>query len=152
MMGDILERQIEAKRKGMDSLQIANALSDADRRKHKRVIRFLEQAVKELRAGDAGEGGEAFLQIKKMFDAQVGEMKTQVSKTKEKLHSLFGFTREAFGEENEMLILVTELTVNTDSARFIGMFGCEDYQKYNGQLRLSGRQEDLRHEIEKLEL
>ena len=151
-MEDMLEKQIEAKRKGMDSLQIANALSDADRRKHKRVIRFLEQAVKELRAGDGGEGGDAFLQIKGMFDAQVGEMKAQVSGTKEKLHSLFAFTREAFGEENEMLILVTELTVNTDSARFIGMFGCEDYQKYNGQLRLSGRQEDLRREIEKLEL
>ncbi len=152
MMEDMLAKQVEAKRKGMDSLQIANALSDADRRKHKRVIRFLEQAGKELRAGDAGEGGDAFLQIKRMFDAQVGEMKAQVSGTKEKLHSLFAFTREAFGEENEMLILVTELTVNTDSARFIGMFGCEDYQKYNGQLRLSGRQEDLRREIEKLEL
>ena len=87
-----------------------------------------------------------------MCDAKVGEMKAEVAETKGKLHALFAFTKEAFGEENEMLILVTELTVNTDSARFIGMFVCEDYQKYNGQLRLSGRQEDLRQEIEKLDL
>ncbi|MDE7013857.1 MAG: AAA family ATPase [Kineothrix sp.] len=148
----LLEKQIEAKRKWMDSLQTANALSDEERRKHKRVIRFLERVRKEVHMGDMGEGEKAFLQIKKMFDAQVGEMKADVAETKEKLHALFVFTKEAFGEENEMLILVTELTVNTDSARFIGMFGCEDYQKYNGQLRLSGRQEDLRQEIEKLEL
>ncbi len=149
---NMLEKQIGAKRKWMDSLQTANALSDEERRKHKRVVRFLERARKEVQMGDIGQGEEAFLQIKKMFDAQVGEMKADVAETKGKLHALFVFTKEAFGEENEMLILVTELTVNTDSARFIGMFGCEDYQKYNGQLRLSGRQEDLRQEIEKLEL
>ena len=151
-VANMLERQIEAKRKWMDSLQAANALSDEERRKYKRVVRFLERARKEVQMGDMGQGEEAFLQIKKMFDAQVGEMKADVAETKGKLHALFAFTKEAFGEENEMLILVTELTVNTDSARFIGMFGCEDYQKYNGQLRLSGRQEDLRQEIEKLDL
>ena len=151
-VANMLEKQIEAKRKWMDSLQAANALSDEERRKYKRVVRFLERARKEVQMGDMGQGEEAFLQIKKMFDAQVGEMKADVAETKGKLHALFAFTKEAFGEENEMLILVTELTVNTDSARFIGMFGCEDYQKYNGQLRLSGRQEDLRQEIEKLDL
>jgi hypothetical protein len=151
-VANMLEKQREAKRKWMDSLQAANALSDEERRKYKRVVRFLERARKEVQMGDMGQGEEAFLQIKKMFDAQVGEMKADVAETKGKLHALFAFTKEAFGEENEMLILVTELTVNTDSARFIGMFGCEDYQKYNGQLRLSGRQEDLRQEIEKLDL
>lgn len=151
-VANMLEKQIEAKRKWMDSLQAANALSDEERRKYKRVVRFLERARKEVQMGDMGQGEEAFLQIKKMFDAQVGEMKADVAETKGKLHALFAFTKEAFGEENEMLILVTELTVNTDSARFISMFGCEDYQKYNGQLRLSGRQEDLRQEIEKLDL
>lgn len=152
ILTDMLEKQAEAKRKSMDSLRLANALSDGDKRKHRRIIRFLEQMKKELYTGDARTAEEGFQQVKEAFDAQVEEMKKAVMGTKKRLHSLFAFTERAFGEENEMLILVTDLTVNTSSARFIGMFGCEDYQKYNGKLRLSRRQEDLRQEIEKLKL
>lgn len=148
----MMEMQEEAKRKNAESLRLANALSDGDRRKYRRVIRFLQQAEKEVYAGDARKAGEAFLQIKNRFEEQVGKMKEEVEGTKERIHALFAFTQEAFGEENEMLILVTELTVNTSGARFIGMFGSEDYQRYNGKLRLSKRQDDLRQEIEKLEL
>ena len=79
-------------------------------------------------------------------------MKTATARTKERLHALFSFTEAAFAEGNEMLILVTELTVNTASARFIAMFGSEDYQKHNEALRLSERQEDLMQEIAALEL
>ncbi len=51
-----------------------------------------------------------------------------------------------------MLILVTELTVNNDSARFIGQFGCEAYQRYSNDLMLSERKNSLQEEIEALEL
>lgn len=152
ILADILEKQAEAKRKSVNSLRMANALSEGDKRKYRRILFFLEQAKKKLNAGDAKTAGEGFEQVKKQFDCQVGEMKETVAATKERLHALFSFTGKAFGEENEMLILVTGLTVNTSGARFIAMFGCEDYQKYNGKLRLSKRQEDLRQEIEKLEL
>lgn len=149
---DMLERQKEAKKKAADSLWMANALSEGDKRKYRKTIRFLEEAKKELYVGDAGTATEAFSYIKQKFDQQVSVMKGGVVETKGRIHRLFEFVKETFGEENEMLILVTELTVNTSGARFIGMFGSEDYQKYNGKLRLSGRQEDLRQEIERLEL
>lgn len=51
-----------------------------------------------------------------------------------------------------MLILVTELTVNNDSARFIGQFGCEAYQRHSNDLMLSERKNSLQEEIEALEL
>lgn len=149
---DMLERQKEAKKKAADSLRMANALSEGDKRKYRKTICFLEEAKKELYVGDAGTATEAFSYIKQKFDQQVSVMKGGVVETKGRIHRLFEFVKETFGEENEMLILVTELTVNTSGARFIGMFGSEDYQKYNGKLRLSGRQEDLRQEIERLEL
>ncbi len=152
VLADMLERQKEAKKKAADSLRMANALSEGDKRKCRKTIRFLEEAKKELYVGDAGTATEAFSYIKQKFDQQVSVMKSGVAETKGRIHRLFEFVKETFGEENEMLILVTELTVNTSGARFIGMFGSEDYQRYNGKLRLSGRQEDLRQEIERLEL
>ena len=51
-----------------------------------------------------------------------------------------------------MLILVTELTVGEHSARFIGMFGCEDYARHNEKLMLSERRDELQEEIAALEL
>ena len=152
VLADMLEKQAEAKKKSMDSLRTANALSEGEKRKYRRIIHFLEQAERKLYTGDAKTVEEGFGQVKERFDSQVSEMKEIVASTKGRLHALFSFTQKAFGEENEMLILVTGLTVNTSGARFIGMFGSEDYQKYNGKLRLSKRQEDLRQEIEKLKL
>ena len=152
VVADAMERQAEGKRKAAESLRKANALSDSDWRKHRRVISFLEQARKGLYAGDAATAAEAFGEVKKKFESEVSEMKTETAVTKARLHGLFAFVEEAFEEGNEMLILVTELTVNTAGARFIAMFGCEDYQRHNESLRLSERQENLMREIEKLAL
>ena len=58
----------------------------------------------------------------------------------------------AFAEGNEMLILVTELTVNNDSARFISQFGSPAYERHNKELMLSERQNSLQDEIEALNL
>ena len=152
VLTDLMEKQAEGRKKMVDSLRKANSLSESDRRKHRRVVYFLEQTKKELYTGDATTAEEAFAQIKKKFEAEVAGMKTVTSQTKERLHALFAFAETAFEEGNEMLILVTELTVNTASARFIAMFGSEDYQKHNEALRLSERQEDLIQEIAALEL
>ena len=59
---------------------------------------------------------------------------------------------EAFAEGNEMLILVTELTVNRASTQFIATFGCPDYQRHNQELMLSERQDDLKAQIAALDL
>ena len=67
---------------------------------------------------------------------------------------MFSFVAEAFGAgdgaSDEMLILVTEMTVGTDSSGFISMFGCDDYQKYNGQLMVSERRNNLKDDIAKI--
>ncbi len=149
---DLMERQAEAKKKMVDSLRKANSLSDSDRRKHRSVIHFLERTKKELYVGEAVTAEEAFAEIKIKFEAEVSRMKLETEETKRRLHGLFAFVEEAFEEGNEMLILVTELTVNTAGARFIAMFGSEDYQRHNEALRLSERQENLMQEIEKLAL
>jgi hypothetical protein len=51
-----------------------------------------------------------------------------------------------------MLLFVTELTVNENSARFISMFGSEDYKKHNEELMLSERQKEMIEKIKELEL
>lgn len=148
----ILKKLAEARKKSMDSLEKAGALSVAEKNKLKRIVQFLEEAQKEIYTEELKDSGEAFLFVKGKFDGQVQKMKQETMNIKERLHNLFVFAETVFQEGNEMLILVTELTVNDYSARFISMFGCEDYQKHNEELMLTERQNDLQKEIAELEL
>lgn len=147
-----MEQLEEKKRKQMYSLERSNALSKDERRKFKRVLRFMEEARKEIILQAAASGGEAFGLIKAKFDGAVAEMKTDTGKAGDQLHHLFVFTEKAFEQGNEMLILVTELTVNAAGSQFIATFGCPDYQRHNQELLLTERQDDIKSQIAGLNL
>lgn len=157
----LLDAQIMGRKKLLENLQAANSLSDADRKKHRSVIRFLEERRKEIFIGefqrdavssDMSVGEAAFAHIKERYDGKVSRMKQDTAKVQAKLHALFAFAEEAFGEGNEMLILVTELTVNSYSSRFIAAFGSPDYKRHSEELMLSERQEDIKAQIAELTL
>ena len=148
----MLKAQRDAREKLLKSLQAAGAMSDAEQYKNKFILRFLEMAEKEIRVGDLSTGTDAYGYIKEKFGKEAAFLKERTKQIGERLHCLFVFAERAFEGGNEMLILVTELTVNEDSARFIASFGCPDYQRHNEELMLSERQSKFMEEIEKLEL
>jgi len=57
----------------------------------------------------------------------------------------------AFGESQEMVIFVTELTVNYYSSKFIGTYGSDMYMKYNRSLLFEDRHKEILKEIDKLQ-
>ena len=83
-------------------------------------------------------------------------MQQETQRTGGHLHALFSFAEQAFSSGdtsgNEMLILVTELTVGKSSSAFIANFGSEDYRRHNEELMLSERQSDLKGKITALGL
>lgn len=144
----LLEKYVKNKENQLYSLEKAGAMSVVDRRKHKHILQFYSRAQKAV----LDASGEAFAVIKKAFEEETTAMKKQTMQIKDRLHALFVFVEQAFAEGNEMLILVTELIVNTKSAEFIARFGCEDYQRYNEKLMLSERQEEMQRSIAELKL
>lgn len=148
----MLEKQSKARKKQMESMLKAGSLSETKRRENNRIIRFMEEAGKMLYLGSTDRNQEAFALVKVKFDEELEDMKKETLRIKSRLENLFSFAEQAFAEGNEMLILVTELTVNQNSARFISQFGCDAYQKHNEQMMLSERQTLLKEEIEALDL
>ncbi len=148
----MLEKQAEGRRKLLHNLQNANALSDADRKKHGSVIHFLEESRKEMAVVEFSDGAEAYAFLKERYGRLVARLKRETQRVGQELHALFAFAEEAFAEGNEMLILVTELTVNTAAAQFIATFGSPDYAKHSEELMLSERSDDIRAQIAQLEL
>ena len=147
----LLERQIANREKLIESMTNAGTLAGEDKRRHRAVIRFLEKAGKKLRM-EGAEDRAAFDLLKAEFDAQVAAMKRENSRIQARLHHLFAFSENAFMDGNEVLVLVTELTVNVYSARFIGQYGSEDYYRHNEDLMLHERQDEIMKVIEELEL
>jgi hypothetical protein len=90
--------------------------------------------------------------IKSAFDKEVLKMKKENADIQSRLHNLFAFSEVAFMDGNEVLVLVTELTVNAYSSRFIALYGSKDYTRHNQDLMLHERQDDILNEINALEL
>lgn len=149
---EMLEKQADARKKQMEASLKAGNLSETEKRKNNRIVRFLEEAKKELYLDGQKDALDAFAKVKAKFEKELSEMKTETMKIKARLENLFSFVEEAFAEGNEMLILVTELTVNHNSARFISRFGCDAYQRHNENLMLTERQTLLKEEIAALDL
>ena len=145
----IIESQIQAKQKLLETMSTAGTLSDEDRKKNRAIIRFLEAREKELRLE---KSENPFDLLKRRFDEETAAMKEENTKIQERLHNVFAFSEVAFMDGNEMLVLVTELTVNVYSSRFIGLYGSVDYAKHSEDLMLHEREDDIIREIENLEL
>lgn len=147
---DMLAMQTDARINSMESLAKAGALSGRDKKKNRALIRFLEEAQRMLRTEEAENAEDAFARIKGGFDGQVAAYKQDTARVGGRLHELFCFVEDTFGSGNEMLLLMTECTVQPDCAKFIASYGCEDYQRHNEELMLTERGDSILERIEAL--
>ena len=65
---------------------------------------------------------------------------------------LFLFCEDVFGDGQEMLILVTELTISYYGAHFISRYGCKEYFNHNKELLFYERQKEIIRQIEDFDL
>ena len=82
----------------------------------------------------------AFVLLKKDYDNRNKEMKKSSEKVGKELSNVFGFCEEVFGDGQEILILVTELTANYYSSHFISRYGCKEYFDHNKEMLFFERQ------------
>lgn len=63
------------------------------------------------------------------------------------LEHAFDFMEQAFENGEEMVVFVTELTITSESARFLSEHTCERYLTYNKQLLIGTRRAELLSEL-----
>ncbi|QHQ61610.1 AAA family ATPase [Anaerocolumna sedimenticola] len=115
-----------------------------------RIGGSLKRYAAELKSKTVEEPARAFELVKLLFDEDTRRRKDNISETSEALEHVFEFMETAFGESQEMVIFVTELTVNFYSSKFIGEYGSEMYTKYNRSLLFEERHKEIIEEINKL--
>ena len=148
----LLQKQADAREQAMTSLESAGALSAGDRQTGRAIVKFFRECARMILTEGVQDGEKAFAEIRKRFDELVEAHRKDTEREQARLHGLFGFVEDCFGEGNEMLLLVTECTVQADCAAFINTYGCEDYVRHNEGLMLTERGDVLAEEIQKLDL
>lgn len=131
--------------KDLKALKKASAVSKEDERIKRLGIRFLNEAYK-----DAAKSDEPFEAVRSKYNSELTLVKERSEGIKKELSGLFDFAAQAFEGGNEMLILVTEMTVNSYTSRFIARYGCDEYLKYKDEMMLEERSTVLKEEIKEL--
>ena len=140
---------ISASEKVIDAKKKAGNLTTTDKTREKTKIAF----YKELLSYMAQNPEQAADMVKTFYNGRVTVLKERVGNEQGRMEHLFEAMADVFGEEsNEMLLLVTELTLNRDSAQFFATFGSDIYEKYNALLMVGDRKESLRREIMNLNI
>ena len=107
----------------------------------------LHQWEGELRRANAAGTQEAFDLLRGQFRALADQRETAQKTAAAALEAAFDFMEQAFAESQEMVVFVTELTVNPASHQFLTENGCERYFKYNKDLLLDHRKAALQQEL-----
>ena len=128
----------------------SGALSRDAQYRMKQLITILDEQRTKLFGVDTGS--QAFILIKKDFDERIKKLKTATSDAGKKLSNMFKFCESVFTDGQEMLIIVTELTINPNSAAFISKYGCVEYFKHNNDLLIYDRQQEIAFELAALKL
>ena len=91
-----------------------------------------------------------FSRIRAAFAASEEERQRQCAETGRHLSNAFRFLAEAFGEGQEMVLFLSELTAGYYSLKFVQENGNEEYYKYNRLLLLNDQREQLKAEAMRL--
>ena len=96
------------------------------------------------------DGSAAFDAIQVEFDKDLNAMRQARELSRVQIDNIFAFVEKAFGNGQELAVLMTELTARYYCSRFISKYGCDNYFKHNTNLLVDQRGDDLQARMRKL--
>ena len=152
-----LEEEIKRQRKRMATLKEARMLSKKEESLRLQLIQMLGDfysALKERNSTedignreDRKENEADFSFIKDCFRVKEEERQQEVEKTGKMLSNALNFLGNTFGEGQELLLFLSELTKSPYALSFLSDVGNETYSRYNQYLLLKDKQKALQEEV-----
>ena len=147
-----VQKQVSNLEKKIQTGKLASTMSADNEYSCRSAMAALEDMTALLKEKIPADGTEAFKLLKAEFDNRTKSLKKQADAAGKQLSNVFLFCEEVFEEGQEMLILVTELTISYYGAHFISRYGCKEYFNHNKELLFYERQKEIIRELENLEL
>ena len=149
---DALNKQIDKLRNEIKSGKLASTLSSDKEYSMHKTITALGSMMSAMAKEPPADNRKAFQMMKAEFDNYVSALKKRASDTGKHLSNAFRFCEDVFGDGQEMLILVTELTLSYYCSKFISTYGCKEYFAHNKELLFYERQLELTKKLDEFDL
>lgn len=146
----ILGRLTEAKRRIFERQKDLNALDKDEIKASSMTIKRMTELVDFLKTDTTGNAREDFSLVKDRFDTIEFVRKEGISAVQNHLNNAFAFLVKVYGEGQELVIFLTELSAGYYSLRFISECGNEAFYKYNKLLLLKENRSRLTEEAMEL--
>lgn len=142
----VLDQLLWKRRTAMKQAKEAGQLDKESRDLKQREINVLEDYRQRLdREAVAPEG--AMDAVRGWFGEEVERRKAVAMETKDMFDNAFRFLETTFGDSQELVIFVTEITVGYNTSWFVEQFGCDAYFRHNRELLFDSTRHRIREEI-----
>ena len=142
----VLDQLLWKRRTAMKQAKEAGQLDKESRDLKQREINALEDYRQRLdREAVAPEG--AMDAVRGWFGEEVERRKAMAMETKDMFDNAFRFLETTFGNSQELVIFVTEITVGYNTSWFVEQFGCDAYFRHNRELLFDSTRHRIREEI-----
>lgn len=146
VLSDLTSGMEESLKKRIDAKMIGTEESHTIRV----VLGELRGLGRDLLANKTGEGQQDFFFCKGWFDRREKARQEQIHQTGDHLTHAFDFMAQCFGEGQEMVIFLTELSADSRAVKFVNENGNDAYFRYNRLLLLDERHSQLTQDVMKL--
>ena len=85
--------------------------------------------------------------VREQFRREVDRRAALGEETGAMFAGAFRFLEETFGDSQELVIFVTEITAGYDTSWFVENFGCDAYFRHNRELLFDDTRHRIREEI-----
>ena len=118
----------------------------------KELAKTLNGYAQLVKSENVTEPNEAFDRVRAEFVKDTEKREQIIAAVSENLECAFDFMERAFGESQEMVVFITELTVNFYAAKFLTENESGRFYKYNKGLLANERRASILGGIEEVEM
>ena len=104
------------------------------------------------KAASAPDYETSFDIIRMEYAALVAGHNVKADNTRRRMDNMFDFADACWGDDKEMLLIVTELTSDSECVSFISNYGCDGYYEHNKNLLFDERSIEIEKKIDELAL
>lgn len=148
--GELLREQFERLDQTLRTERAAGQLT-AERERHMiAALSQLSSLHQTLAADNENDRDKSFELVKKEFARSVKNYHIAAAATRQELDNAFLFLEKVFAGRQEMVLFVTELTLNPLAAWFISEHGCDKFYEYNKELLIEDKKAELKKKIQEI--
>ena len=131
----------------IDAKRAARMLAREREKRLLMTVRALDELCDGLAREASGDAARDYALMRDRFAESEAERRAFSLKTGQELENAFHFLAETFGEGQEMVIFLSELSASVYAMKFIQEYGSREYDRQSRLLLLKDRRQALREEI-----